>query len=128
MSVCASSEHFATTYEVSTGGIIALGLGQQGWSVSKSITIFRELSTQAFTKYRGPSLLEYPTIAIKHGKYRTSPLEEAFKNAFSEKVLLFGDPNTPEAVRTKAAVVTTNLRGQVTLISNYNRKVSKGRK
>jgi hypothetical protein len=128
VSACASSEHCTATYEVSTGGIIALGLGHQGWSVSESIKIFRELSTQAFTKHRSPSLLELPTIAIKHGKYRTSPLEEAFKKAFSEKVLLFGDPNTSEAVRTKAAVVTTNLRGQVTLISNYNRRVSKGRK
>jgi hypothetical protein len=122
-------EPLAATYEASTGGIIALGLGQQGWSVSDSITTFTDLSKKAFTKH--PPRRFVPSIvdsALKHGQYSTAALEEAFKEAFSEEIFIFGDPKTSEAVCTKAAVVTTNFRGQVTLISNYNRRVSKARK
>ncbi|KAI1422633.1 hypothetical protein F5Y12DRAFT_799440 [Xylaria sp. FL1777] len=107
----------------STGGIIALGLGHQGWSVSKCIHTFKRLANQAFTLHRGPSVIRDVATAISHGKYRTDPLEEAFKEAFSEDIL-FGSSTSAEGVRTKAAVVTTSLRGPVTLLGNYNRKSS----
>ncbi|KAI0974552.1 hypothetical protein F4678DRAFT_458515 [Xylaria arbuscula] len=107
----------------STGGIIALGLGHQGWSVSECMETFKRLSKEAFTPHRSPPALQGIATVFSHGKYRTNTLEEAFKKTFSEKIL-FGDPSSPEGVRTKAAVVTTTLRGRVTLLSNYNRKTS----
>jgi hypothetical protein len=111
----------------STGGIIALGLGHQGWTVQECLATFKKLAVEAFKTHQVPGVLETIRQYTSGTKYRTEPLEEAFKSAFSGHIL-FGDPAGANEMRTKTAVVTATQKGPVTLLSNYNRKVSDNRK
>lgn len=112
--------------KVSTGGNIALGLGQQGWSVSDATSIVTNSAKQAFTAHK--DLLQSLKSVYDHGQYGTVAIEEAFQEAFSREAMLFGEAHGSEAVRTKALMVTTSFRNQVMLISNYSRKTPRGRK
>lgn len=113
----------------STGGIIALGLGAHGWTVSKCMNTFERLCRDAFTRRRGigiPGIEHFVTIA-NDSRYETTPLERALKEAFGTDHNLFA--GTRDDVQdqvmlqrvTKVAVVATTLAGTPTVLTNYNR-------
>ncbi|KAF2680909.1 FabD/lysophospholipase-like protein [Lentithecium fluviatile CBS 122367] len=104
----------------STGGIISLGVGHEGWTVQDCTEKFKRLAKEAFKPHRFGKVSQI----AKGTKYRTSPFEDALRGAFSPDAILFGDGKVASAVRTKTAVVTATPTGPVTLLSNYNRRVS----
>jgi len=77
---------------VSAGGIVALGLGQMGWSVAECIARFETLCKEIFTPRVGANLTIIGTLVegIHHSRYETQPMERTLKAAFSENGLLFG--------------------------------------
>jgi hypothetical protein len=107
----------------STGGIIALGLGVENWSVETCISKFTELVRKAFTprEFHGILVFEHLTT-IHHGsKYKTKPFEEALQQAFVDRPL-FGGQDVGEGQKIKVAVTsTTYVDQQPVLLSNYNR-------
>ena len=108
----------------STGGIIALGLGVEKWSVRQCITKFTELCQQAFSprEFHGiPLLQQLASINHENSLYRTDPFVKALKDSF-EDGCLFGGPHNPESYSTKVAVTSTRDTGrQPVIFTNYNR-------
>lgn len=107
----------------STGGIIALGIGVEGWSIDNCIQEFKALCAQAFTPRRGHGTWGLAhMIQAHHGSiYRTQPLQEALRQVFPEKPL-FGGPRFQANQTSKVAVVTTSEAGlQPIVLSDYNR-------
>jgi hypothetical protein len=109
----------------STGGIIALGLGINNWSVGECITHFEELCDKAFTRRVGGNIpgLGWFIDNYNHSKYETQPLEEALKSAFTETQYLFGGPRTTDVPNCdiKVGVTATSSAGSSVLLTNYNR-------
>lgn len=113
----------------STGGIIALGLGANGWRVDRCLKMFEQLCKKSFTKRTGIGIpgIEHVVIAANDSRYETTPIEKALKHAFGEDQNLFAgsrDDVQDSAMLqrlTKAAVVTTTLGGTPTVLGNYNR-------
>lgn len=104
----------------STGGIISLGLGHEGWTVEFATARFKELAKDAFKQHRLGKFSEL----VSGTKYRTASLTSALEEAFSKDAVMFGGAKAVSGLRTKTAVVTTTPTGQVTLLNNYNRRVS----
>jgi hypothetical protein len=109
----------------STGGIIALGLGVNNWSVEECINHFEELCEKAFTRRLGGNL---PGIGwfienYNHSKYETQPLEDALKSAFTDSQYLFGGPRISNGSSSdiKVGVTATSSAGTSVLLTNYNR-------
>lgn len=110
-------------YPYSTGGIIALGLGARGWSVSKCILKFKELCSQAFTPRELDGVWGINKLVLLHhgSKYKTKPFETVLKDTFEDR-LLFGGPNERGEVLTKVAVTsTTAIQQHPVAMANYNR-------
>lgn len=112
----------------STGGMIALGLGAQGWSVQSCIEHFEELCKKAFTKRKGIGFpgLDFIFSASNHSRYASKPLEMSLQAQFGEESLFGGLRDSPDSVAdsrrtTKVAVPTTTTNGTVFLLANYNR-------
>ena len=85
--------------------------------------MFKRLAKKAFKKSRfglGATL----SLMFKGSIYDTKSFEDALKSAFSSDTHLFGDAKRGNAFRVKTAVVTAGSNGPVTLLSNYNRKIS----
>lgn len=76
----------------STGGLVALGLVSQNWSVETCIYNFKELCNKAFTRRFGSNvpLIGWFVENINHSRYETTPLQEALQEAFTEDQYLFG--------------------------------------
>ena len=77
----------------STGGIIALGLGVEKWSVRQCITKFTELCQQAFSprEFHGiPLLQQLASINHENSLYRTDPFVKALKDSFEDGCLFSG--------------------------------------
>lgn len=111
------------TLACSTGGIIALGIGVEGWSIDRCIEEFSSLCDQAFTPRKGHGIWGLAhMIQGHHGSiYRTQPLQEALRQVFTENSL-FGGPRFEANQTSKVAVVTTSAAGlQPIVLSNYNR-------
>lgn len=112
-----------------TGGIIALGLGVNNWSVEECIRTFRELCHQAFTprELKGMLILEQLAVFKHRSMYKTKPLEEFLKEKFDQHRPLFGGslhegPNESAEMATKVAVTSTiSVDQHDVVISNYNR-------
>jgi len=114
----------------SAGGLVALGLGQMGWSVAECITRFETLCKGIFTPRVGINMAIIGTIVegFHHSKYETQPMERTLKAVFSEDRLLFGglQQETPRGggrsqplhVAVVAASVVSN---KAFVLSNYNR-------
>lgn len=107
----------------STGGIIALGLGVENWSVDHCIQKFTGLCRDAFTPRE---LLNVPLLGklatINHrSMYKTRPFENALQAAFDDRSL-FGGLNAREGYMLKVAVTSTTLIDQKPIVlANYNR-------
>lgn len=113
----------------STGGIIALGLGIQNWSVQDCIHRFRNLCHEAFTErvFYDVPILEQLATAVWKSKYKTSPFETLLKNAFGTD-LLFGGLSQPHHYARNVAVTTTGGVGwEPRILANYNRPVGENR-
>lgn len=110
----------------STGGIIALGLGVEGWSIDECIHHFEKLCTTAFTPRELHGLWGLEQIStMNHGysKYKTKPLENALKATFSTSDQpLFGGKQNHYHSLVKVAVTSTTETGEnAILLTNYNR-------
>ncbi|XDG06053.1 hypothetical protein ABKA04_005668 [Annulohypoxylon sp. FPYF3050] len=109
----------------STGGIIALGLGVNNWSVDDCIRNFKKLCGQAF-KPRGilkfaPSLGKLAIIS-HHSRYKTKPFEAMLRNTFKEKPLFGGDNDLREMITKVAITTTTEIEQHAVVLANYNRQ------
>lgn len=97
------------------------------WSVDECIDKFKAMCQTAFTPR---SLGEIPGIGLlvqnyNHSRYRTTPLQATYKEAFTSNRLLFGGEQTtglsPPPV--KIAVTSTSLTGTTPIvIGKYNRE------
>ncbi|EON62430.1 hypothetical protein W97_01652 [Coniosporium apollinis CBS 100218] len=107
----------------STGGIIALGLGVQGWSVDSCIDKFKSLCGRAFSPrdFRGIPGFRKLAFVHHHAMYKTRPFVGALCEAFGE-ARLFGGLQDSNSYQTKVAVTSATGTGQqAVVISNYNR-------
>ncbi|KAK1832963.1 acyl transferase/acyl hydrolase/lysophospholipase [Podospora conica] len=114
----------------SAGGLVALGLGQMGWSVDDCIRRFQDLCEVIFTPRVGSKLHIVKTLVegFHHSRYETRPMEKELKKAFSENCLLFGgtqeerpqfgDGSHSLSVAVVAASIADN---KAFVLSNYNR-------
>lgn len=117
---------------LSTGGLIALGLGAKNWSVEECTRHFEALCKQAFTRRTGGNI---PGVAWfvenhHHSRYKTRPLEEALIDAFSDDEHLFGGfrPHASYGTDVKVAVTSTSASGSPVVLANYNRLCREKRK
>lgn len=106
----------------STGGLIALGLGVNGWSVALCAEQFETLLGQGFWRRAasnvpvlGP-LLEFALAYLTDSFYDSSKFAEALVKAFGTE-LLFGK-GMDEGM--KVAVIATNTNSFPCLVANYN--------
>lgn len=109
----------------STGGIIALGIGVDRWSIESCIERFKQLCGTAFTprEMHGLKGLQ-KVVAWKHknSKYKTKPLTEALKKSFTEESRLFGGPNESDHYSMKVAITSAmDTCQQPIVFANYNR-------
>lgn len=113
----------------STGGIIALGLGEKGWTVKECITKFKHFANQAFSKRRGLGwqLIDNLIAAQHNGKYKVEPLEDLLRTEYGEDSLFGGHTNNSKSSTNnspsvcKVGVTTTTTAGRPCLLANYNR-------
>ena len=111
-----------TNFNNSCGGIIALGIGVEGWSIDRCIEEFKTLCRPAFTPRRGHNIWGIAQMIQAHNGsiYSTQPLQKALQDMFSSDPL-FGGQRLVEAL-SKVALTTTSAAGlQPTVLSNYNR-------
>lgn len=111
-----------------TGGLVALALGTQAWSVQKCIKKFGELCDSAFTKRKGSGLpgIDFLVSASNHSRYGSKRLESTLQAHYGEEYLFGGLKQSPDVLPangrfTKVAVTTTTTNGTVALLANYNR-------
>lgn len=113
-----------TFVNTSTGGIIALALGEEGLSVTKSIDLFVKLCDQAFELREGmkiPGVDVLTMLAHEGSKYKTTPLTEVLKANFKDQPLFVGK-RLQSFTTVKVAVTTTSETMQnATILTNYNR-------
>lgn len=108
-------EFFDLIVGTSTGGIIALGLGVENWSVDKCMSHFKKLVGKAFT----PKLAG---MRLGTSKYRTRPLEEGLKTYFKDVQIFGGIHETSKSHPRKVAVTAACETGeQAVIFTNYNR-------
>lgn len=114
----------------SAGGMIALGLGVEGWTVEDCIRHFYDLCGQAFTPRRFSSIPGLSQLVESHfsSKYETRPFQRALMNVYSNGYL-FGSPINNESHHTKVAVTAATAAGlKAIVLSNYNRVCEDERK
>lgn len=107
----------------STGGIIALGLGVENWTVDQCISKFTSLCGDAFTprEFLHVPLLGKLSTFNHRSMYKTKPFEKALQESFDERPL-FGGLNSQEGHMIKVAVTSTTLMDQQPVVlANYNR-------
>lgn len=117
------ADHMILT-QISTGGIIALGLGVEGWSVETCIQKFTQLCGSAFTtrEFHGIPVLQQLATLNHNSKYKTRPLVSALQQSFSD-LNLFGGVNENESYQMNVAVLSTNRNcEQPIALTNYNRQ------
>ena len=108
---------------VSTGGIIALGLGVQNWPIQDCISKFKRLCSTAFTEreFAGIFLFEQLATANHKSKYKNQPFEKVLETEFG-KDLLFGGGSQPQHyARSVAVTTTTGVGTEPRILANYNR-------
>lgn len=108
---------------LSTGGILALGLGAKNWPVEDCIGQFKELCETAFSKQKmiGAPVLEKISISYHKSMYKTKPFETLLKERFEEGPLFGGATSSPEMATKVAVTSTTVVAQQAVIITNYNR-------
>jgi hypothetical protein len=112
------------------GGLIALGLVTQSWTIEDCLYHFEQICNKAFPRHtkRGVPVLAWIRERYK-SKSETTAFEMALRSAFSETQHLFGDPRPSgkPGSHTKVAVTATSSAGRTVLLGNYNRFASKKR-
>lgn len=119
-----------------TGGIVALGVFEKGWTLAEAIQRFRDLASRAFEFRRALKLPLYSKFAVPFCafKYKTAGIVGALQESFGDD-FLFGQPRgstqpqesdgmlVPSAQdQVKVAVVAClEGRNQPCLIANYSR-------
>jgi hypothetical protein len=102
--------------EVSTGGIIAMGLGVENWRVETCISHFIKLANKAFTPRLPGKLFGR--------RYRTKPFEKALQETFRDECLFGGLHEEASSYYTKVAITATTDTGEKPVIfTNYNRQM-----
>ncbi|KAI9701837.1 MAG: hypothetical protein M1836_001181 [Candelina mexicana] len=107
----------------SAGGMIALGLGVENWTVENCIHQFYNLCGSAFTPRRFSSIPVLSQMIESHfnSKYETRPLQRALMNVYSDDYL-FGSPTIIDSHPTKVAITAATAAGlKSVVLSNYNR-------
>lgn len=115
----------------STGGIIAMGLGVNKWTVTAALGKFKDICKEAFTAREMKSIPIFGAISsLYHGSlYKTQPFERALKRSFSESPF-FGTATHRSTYTTSSKVVVTAATGikkQTVVFANYNRPDAPGR-
>lgn len=110
----------------STGGIVALGLGANGWTVRKCIDHFESLCREAFTRRARAFMPGIEWISSNFTRYETKPMEQVLRLVFGEHNLFAGpkidfDDSRVTQRLTKVAVTTTTTAGTAAVLANYNR-------
>ncbi|OCL08909.1 FabD/lysophospholipase-like protein [Glonium stellatum] len=109
----------------SVGGVIAAGLGVQGWRVSECTERFKSLCNRAFqwTLLGNLSRFEWLSwVAAWAARFKTTDLEKALCEAFGNCDHLFGGKRSDDHVhKPKVAFTTTSSGGNPYLLANYNR-------
>lgn len=112
----------------STGGIIALGLVEMGWSVKQCLKKFELLASTAFQKHKtlGSEYLDWLVAGFQHGRYRVEPLEDLLRTEYTERNLFGGVRDDSEFsprnhIACKVGVTTTATSGTPYVLANYNR-------
>jgi hypothetical protein len=111
----------AANINLSTGGLVAAGLGVMNWRVDVCIDHFLSLADKAFTK-RALGFQNIPFLGKMGRKYKTRPFEEALKQTFGESYLFGGGLSDHSSYNAKVALTSTTGTGTASLLlSNYNR-------
>src|SRR3954468_23115474 len=77
----------------STGGLIALGLVAQSWTIEDCLYHFERICSKAFPRHTKRSVPVLSWIREKYkSKSETTAFEMTLRGAFSETQHLFGDP------------------------------------
>lgn len=112
----------------STGGIIALGLGVEGWSVDECIGHFENLCNLAFTAREFKDiwgLNRLSAINLKYSKYKTKPFELILQGVLCDQPLFGGRQNHHRPSMRVALTATSETGEQAILLTNYNRSHKK---
>ncbi|KND92169.1 Phospholipase A I [Tolypocladium ophioglossoides CBS 100239] len=107
----------------SAGGIIALGLGVESWSVDECMSSFRELCSEALRprEFRGVFGLRQ-LATYNHGSInRTKLFEGLLQSKFGPENLLFGGTPGGEIATKVAITSTTSVGHRAVIFTNYNR-------
>ncbi|KAI9662379.1 MAG: hypothetical protein M1821_008546 [Bathelium mastoideum] len=110
----------------STGGILALGLGIEEWSVDECVEKFLAFCKTAFTKrelHRVPLLGTAAAMNHEWSWYKTKPLVEDLRSSFSASDKpLFRNHRLDRSSTTKVAVTAARDTFHTpVIIANYNR-------
>jgi patatin-like phospholipase len=108
----------------STGGLIAIEIGEKGWTLQKCKSKFKKIASEAFT----PRVFHrVPLLRRLHSSiYKTQPLYRALREALGTKSFFGGIRVNSSRNKSKVAVTATIQEGKRTvLIANYNRSSKK---
>ncbi|KAF7504590.1 hypothetical protein GJ744_002085 [Endocarpon pusillum] len=116
------TQFFDLIVGTSTGGIIALALGEKNWPLDKCISHFLNLCDRAFTPrelHRVPGM--HRVTSLSHGSlYKTRPLVAALREEFGSDLLFGGVRDSVSRDSTKVAVTSTDETGKKAIIfANY---------
>jgi hypothetical protein len=106
-----------------TGGIIALGLFKENWSIDTAITEFERLSEVAFSKRIGLKLPMFRHTAqlLYSYRYKSEGIESALQQAFGQGPL-FGHDKASSPDTVKVGVVAGVLgERRPYIFTNYSR-------
>ncbi|KAF2461117.1 hypothetical protein BDY21DRAFT_297819 [Lineolata rhizophorae] len=99
----------------STGGIIAMGLGVERWSVNSCIERFTKLVDKAFTP-------KFASLRLNI-RYKTRPLVQALQQSFKNENLFGGRRDGYTSYHAKVALTSTTETGdKPVVLTNYNRQ------
>ena len=114
----------------STGGLIALGLTTQNWTIEECPHHLERICSKALSHHTKRSIPVLGWIRERYkSKSETSAFEAALKGAFSESQHLFGDPRPSGKPGSHIKVaVTASSSGRTVILGNYNRRTSKKRR
>lgn len=107
-----------------TGGLIALGLTKQGWTLDKTSFYVEHVCEKAFAKRIGRGIPGLGKVmeSYSKAKYDSDCLDTAVKETY-EDLPLFGGRGISElsACPTKVAVIATCSNGASVVMADYNR-------
>jgi predicted acylesterase/phospholipase RssA len=124
---CIPDIHYDSIVEVcySTGGLIAIAIGTQNWSLKDCIKAFKLFGRAGLVERTsiGTPILETISIA-RHGSiYKTKPMYKALRDTFGVRSLFGGSREDGALLPTKVAVFASHQEGQRgVVIANYNRR------